>query len=252
MVMSPAGTFDYQVTVPEGHPEAAFPWPLRLRAPVGGDRHSASGRRLVGHSPALHITSAGFPTERAIVGRTGLQVPKTLRSRFSLNATERTLATVACASFHVDEGVTARLRAGDVINMSRTGCGGLGISVLRDGRLVVAAGAVTRVPLGDDLSVRIPGELVNEAEAIFRRRDPEYRFSELPTELKTDHETRLLAPGWSRVGSYTAFLVHGPVRGIPGNNECLGITRVGIGGDTTASCTALLLGAPHALDSVSW
>ena len=76
------------------------------------------------------------------------------------------------------------LRAKDVLYISRTHCEGLGLSVLRDGELIAAAGAVMHVPLGPPVNVRYPHELVEEAEAVFRARDPEYDTWNYPAQLR--------------------------------------------------------------------
>ena len=65
------------------------------------------------------------------------------------------------------------LRPGDALHISRTRCAGVGLSVLRESQLVAAAGAVSAVPLGAEVTVSHPGDLVRQAEAIFRVRDPD-------------------------------------------------------------------------------
>jgi hypothetical protein len=48
---------------------------------------------------------------------------------------------------------------------------------------VVAVGAATAVPLGNNVTARTPHDLLAEAEAIFRRRDSSFEFREIPIEL---------------------------------------------------------------------
>jgi hypothetical protein len=102
-----------------------------------------------------------------------------LLCRITLTASEKKHAIASSFSFNVDRELIGMLRGDDVLNISRTHCAGLGLSILRDGELVAAAGAVMHVPLGPTVSVRYPRELVEEAEAIFRARDPEYHHAEL-------------------------------------------------------------------------
>jgi hypothetical protein len=100
----------------------------------------------------------------------------------TLTVTEKKHAIASSFSFNVDRELIAMLRPNDVLYISRTHCAGLGLSILRDGELVAAAGAVTCVPLGPTVSVRYPHELIEEAEAIFKARDPDYDIQNDPVE----------------------------------------------------------------------
>jgi hypothetical protein len=135
--------------------------------------------------------------------------------------------------------------------LARTNCGGLGVSVVRDGQLVVAAGVVTAVPLGN-VEAFVSWELIREAEALFRKRSSDFAFPELPVEVKIGGEKRVLFKGWPQLGPYKIFVVHGFLRGVPGRDECLGISQVDACPDTTASCSALLLDSVDALEMVNW
>jgi hypothetical protein len=55
-----------------------------------------------------------------------------------------------------------------------------GVSAIRKGRLIFAVGEVTAVPLGSDVSVKIPHDLLSKAQALFRHRDPEFEFADYP------------------------------------------------------------------------
>jgi hypothetical protein len=78
-----------------------------------------------------------------------------LLCRVTLTATEKH-AIASSFWFNVDRELIAMLRGSDVLHISRTHRAGLGLSVLRDGQLIAAAGAVMHVPLGT-VSVRHPG-----------------------------------------------------------------------------------------------
>ncbi len=125
--------------------------------------------------------------------------------------------------------------------MAPTACGGVGLSVIRQGGLVVALGAVTAVPLGDGVKARVPSDLVAQAEGVIRRRDPTFEFPELPIEVTIGVSTAILLRGGPRIGGYEVMIQHGFYRGTPGVNECLAIVRTGQCSDTAASASALLL-----------
>ena len=167
--------------------------------------------------------------------------PWHLYARITLSASDRWNATVTSFSFSVERGLVRVLRPGDVLHISRTGCGGIGLSILRDDQLVATAGAISSVPLGVDVSVRFPHELTDQAEAIYRTRDPEYEMREHPIELSIAGETRILHGYRSRIGPYDVLVRHGFFPGIPGTNECVSIERCGVCPDTAAHTSAQLL-----------
>jgi len=222
MVMAIEGTFDYvfDVSTVAG---AAGPLQGRPREPL-----ARTDRRLLGHAPLL---------EAVEYQREAWQ----LYARITLTGGEGRHASVRSASFSVDRGLVRVLRQGDVLYISRTLCAGLGLSILRDGQLVAAAGAITSVPLGTDVSARHPGDLVEQAEQIFRTRDPQYRTRESPIELSVAGVTRILHGGRPTLGPYEVFVRHGFLRGIPGTDESLSIERRGVCPDTAAHTTAQLL-----------
>lgn len=245
--MSILGTFRYLVTVPEHTDKTSFTWPIQCQATVPGTRES----NLVGYSPDLQITDAGLTSDIPALKQIRRELPKVLCSQFTLVATEMESAFVARASFYVDKGLTSCLQPGDIIHLGRSDSGGLGISVIREGSLVVAAGAVTTVPLGNDIDIRVPRELTYQAAEVFRKCDPKFEFRELPIEIRVGEERRLLLGGWPQLGPYKVYVAHGMPNDLE-SSECIGISRIGACGDTTASCTALLLDNPRAFKMVPW
>jgi hypothetical protein len=104
--------------------------------------------RLLGYSPSLQITEAGpVPSEAH---------PAIKRSRFTLSTARRLNAGLSAASFYVDRELTRAFNAGDVLHLVRTPCAGLGLSLLRNGKLVLAVGAINAVPLGDNIQASTP------------------------------------------------------------------------------------------------
>lgn len=218
------GSFCYVVDVPE-RGRAALPWAARSAAPV--DR---TERRLVGHAPKVEIVD--FDVR-----------PGVARARVTLTAAEPADAEAWEASFAVDRGFVNMLRPHDLMHIARSCHGGLGVSVLRQGLLVAAAGAVGSVPLGPSVIVRRPSELVRQAREIFCARDPQYEMWECPIEVTTETGTRLLHRGQHDLGGYEVFVVHGFVLG----RECVAITLPRVCFDCAATLTAPILDKPGAL-----
>jgi hypothetical protein len=143
------------------------------------------------------------------------------------------------------------LRQEDALHISRTPCAGLGLSVLRDGQLVAAAGAISDVPLGPDVSIGTPGDLVREAECIFRTRDPEFQLRNCPVELRIGNVTRIIDFGRPTIGPYEILVRHGFLRGMPGTDVCVSIERVRVCPDTAAHHSAELIAKQEGVALVS-
>jgi hypothetical protein len=244
VVMHACGTFQYFTVVPSEDKQSS-PWPVLLAETIdeiGSEIHDA---RLVGHSPRLEITDGG-PTPNPSASR-----PAVLRSRLTLVASAREGSTVSSASLYIDKDLMAILEPGDRLNLVRTECAGLGLSLLREGKLVFAVGAVSNVPLGDDVQSKRPQVLAQEAEMVFRRIDPEFRFRELPVQISIGGQSRLAFRGWLKLGDYDIWLEHGYLLGMPGKDECAAIALKGACGAVPASATAQLLNGSE-LEMVRW
>ena len=133
-----------------------------------------------------------------------------------------------CGLIRVDARLTSSLRGGDVLHVTGTCSCGTGLSVLREDELVVAAGAVSSVPLGNRVTLCTPSDLVEEAEAIFRRRYPDFQFAFPVIEVSIDGVSTLFGIGGGDIegGGYHVRVYHPHLPGIPGTDECLGITRL--------------------------
>jgi hypothetical protein len=84
--------------------------------------------------------------------------------------------------------------------------------------------------------------LLDEAEAILRRRDSSFEFWERPIELTIGTATCLLPGGSPSLEDYAVRIQHGFLRGIPGVDECLAISRRGLCSDVAANASAVLVG----------
>lgn len=183
--------------------------------------------RLVGPCPRLQILDVGM-AEAPSISRSGRVRPRVMRSRITLTAAERAFATVAAASFDVSRALTSWLRPGDTLNLVRTGCAGLGLSIVREGCLVAAAGAVASLPLGDLDEVTVSADLCSEAEAAFRKHDPEFEFREWPVMVRSGDERAIMFNAWRSIGRYNICVLHGFHEGDPGTNECVAISAGGV------------------------
>jgi hypothetical protein len=222
MVMHISGTFDYTFIVPDDAPSGTRRMEGSLREPV----HGGEGR-LLGHAPLL-------VTEE--YQREAWQ----LYSRLTLTPRDRK-AKAQSFSFSVDRPLITTLRYGDALHISRTLCGGLGLSILRDGLLIAAAGAVSHVPLGSDVSVGTPSDLVREAERLFQTRDAEYHVRQSPVEVRIGNVSRIIDAGRPRIGPYEILVRHGSISGLPGTDECVSMERIGVCPDTAAHHSAELI-----------
>ena len=220
MTISIEGTFDYAFDISAD---------LRTARTKGrqSERARAAGKRLVGHAPIL--SAEDYQRE-----------PWQLRTRLTLTASDRGNALVREASFSVDRELVNMLRPGDELYLARTACGGLGLSVLRKGLLIAAAGSIVDVPLGSDVTARIPLDLIRSAEQSLRSRDPQYELSDYPVELTIAGETRILHRGRPRMGPYDVLVEHGFLPGMPGDDMRASIERRGVCPDTAAHTTAQL------------
>lgn len=219
MVIPPCGTFDYVAVVPETIADGAFQCPARSRETIEKRGSVLADYRLVGSAPYLCVTDDSL-TSKEYGGR-----PETMRTRVTLSARTRD-AQVAETYFHVSKRLTTRLAPGDVLYLSATNCGGLALSAVRSDKLIAAAGAVTRVPLGDNVKAITPRDLIADATACFRRRDREFEFLELPLEVTVDGVSAILYAGGGReVGQYEIKVFHGFVPDVPGTDECVAIAR---------------------------
>jgi hypothetical protein len=172
--------------------------------------------RLVGMKPLFQVHDCDVDREK------DPRLPGVARSAIVLRASRNDDAQVAVAACQVNKALIACLRHRDKIYLSRTRCGGLGLSVLREGELLVAIGAVTTVPLGSK------GAAALQAFPASWDRPIDGARLELTAETHT-------------VGEYVVSVIHGRRAGIPGIDECASICRVDACGEVAARTSAMLL-----------
>jgi len=229
-----SGTFAYSTTVPMDG-QNTFPWEMKSLEPFRHSGNPLANNRLVGWSPRLYVREAGLPPSP------GLSVPSVERSEIRLVATDNKYTSLETASYFVDRVLLRALRPGDVFHLARTCCGGVGVSAIREGKLIFAVGAVGAVPLGSEISVKIPYELLTKAAAILRERDPEFEFLHQPIEICIGDHSRILFRGHLEIGGYHVWVEHGFLPGMPGTDESISITLNEACSWVAGSASALLL-----------
>jgi hypothetical protein len=233
-MMPPSATFDYVFSVPDGAAKA-YPWVMESPKPHKPMGDPLFDNRLVGWKPTLYISDAGL-TPNASTSR-----PSVLRSELRLVATDKDYASTPTASYFLDKALVNVLRAGDVFHMARTGCGGLGFSALRGDKLIFAVGQISAVPLGSGIKVGTPGDLLKDAEAVFRRRDRGFQFPEWPIEVRGRETSRILYRGEVRMDGYHIRVEQGFRPCEPGIPECVSICLEEVCDWVAASASAQLL-----------
>jgi hypothetical protein len=231
MVMPPCGGFDYFAVVPDGGHSGT--WHAQERA---GTSSTLTGdpfidNRLVGPRPQVEFS-----------GR-----------RIKLTASGKERAQLSAISFEVDGRLISALRPKDVLHLTRTLAAGLGISVLRDDLLVVAAGADAAVPLGKNIEAEGAWDLTEEAVAVFRRRDPDFKCNNIPVELTISGRTRLLGSG-SRceIAGYYIEVENSFIQGDPGIDANLSITLLDACPMAAGVLSARYLCRRRGLNMVMW
>ncbi len=217
MTMPPSGTFSYVTVVPEGGAQAA-PWQMESRETFVPTGSPLNDNRLVGWNPLLHISDAGMTPNP------GPSRPAVLRSELRLMATDKKCASQLSASFFLDKALVNTLRPGDVFHMAQSDCFGLGFSAIRQGKLIFAVGEISAVPRGSSIQVETPMDLIKEAQEVFRRRDPNFEFPELPIEVRSGEKSSILFNGLVKMDGYHIRVLHGFGPGEPGIPECVAIS----------------------------
>jgi hypothetical protein len=260
------GTFDYQAIVPEARSEGGFECYAKTRRPVVRSGSHLEGDRLVGMSPRVCVTDAGPPSTP------GLRPPWSLRkrSRIALVAIAQDRASVAEASFHIDKTFTDCAKAGDHMHLSGDGGCGLAFSLIRGGKLVAAAGALTLVPLGNGAEVRIPKDLISAAASVFQKRDPGFEFVERPVEVKIEGlrewygqsrsgglqnsptDAFISFGGGETIGDYRVIVRHGSFAREGGQSESLSICDKQMFTHAAAEFAAMLLDDCEAFSISQW
>ncbi len=135
--------------------------------------------------------------------------------RLVLVASEESNASVRNTSFRIGNAVPLAAAPGDRLYVVRTGSGGIGLSLLRDKQLVLAIGAVTAVPLGNNMQV-------------MKNRKGNYPFVDLKDtwlEFQVGNEQlKLRDRSVTDIGNYQIYVEACWENGIPGVDECVSVS----------------------------
>jgi len=198
MAMPPCGTFVYTGSVPEGAWNAGG-WQLRDVSgadPLRSDE-PLRDNRLVGLRPTLQISGGCL----------------------ILTASGENRAQVASACFELDPGSIDVFESGDAVNLARTATGDIGVSLLREGKLIFAVGAATAVATGSAVSVQC-GQ--------YPEPEPWTIPSDTWIDVSVTTGTERLRPGTETiVGDFKVSVLRCFEVGFPGSYECLAISLEG-------------------------
>src|SRR5262249_41769854 len=214
MAMPLCGTFHYVAVVPEGFEARRTPIAARDESAPTGRRppDPLLGSRLVGFAPSIEVRG----------------------HRVVLTASSRDRAEVSAASFAMDPELIDALHGGDVVRVAREKRGDVGVAVLREGRPVFAIGALTALPLGDE--VRIGDDASDATEYVA---------------VRVEAQEGRLAPGErGALGDYEVAVGGPALDGVPGHCESVAVCRAGACSLEAAVRSAQLLDA--GLGMVRW
>jgi hypothetical protein len=237
MVMPLCGTFRYAGIVPDSESaRESGRWKLKDQsgaAPVVKwgifefwKRDALRDNRLVGLRPTLRIAD----------------------DRLILTASWRRRAQVRSAALELDRSLIERLQAGDVLTLVRTATADIGISLLRGGGLLWTAGAVTAVPLGQQIEVR-----GGPRQDFSKPGSHEPRVDTWVDVSQSGHASRLRTGEESTVGRYRVSVLRSFRYGLPGTYESVAISLDGEGLHEASIRSAQLLCRPNAgLELTAW
>jgi hypothetical protein len=134
---------------------------------------------------------------------------------------------------------------------------------------VAAAGALTVVPLGNGVEVRLPRDLISTAESVFQERDPEFEFIEQPVEVKIEGLRERYGQCLSRpenpltdafisfggiaiIGDYRVIVRHGCFNIEDGLRESVSICDKQMLTHAAGEFAAMLLDGPEPLSMSRW
>jgi len=136
--------------------------------------------------------------------------------RLVLVASDQSNASVRNTSFQVGNAVPLASSPGDRLYVVRTGSGGIGLSLLRNEQLILAIGAVTAVPLGNNVQVN------KGPKGQFRFSDD---FKHTWLEFKVGNEQLKLSDRRvTDIANYQIYVESCWEDGIPGIDECVSIS----------------------------
>jgi hypothetical protein len=162
--------------------------------------------------------------------------------RLVVIASQKDNSSARNVSFPIGDAVKQIAQPGDQLYLVRTGSGGIGLSLVRQENLILATGAVSRVPLGADIQT-IPATDIDPLNfAIYR-----------PLELSVKGERLTLRPREIlETGGYHIYVERCWEYGIPGTDECVSLCFTDDVAIKAAAMRSAILLANGELKMVSW
>jgi hypothetical protein len=247
MAMPPCGTFHYAGVVPgarvdreSGHwqleDQSAVAAPTEVRPRPAWKFWMRDSTRDDELDPLFHNRLVGLhPILRIADGH------------LTLAASGRHRAQIESAVLEVDRSLIEQCQGGDVLTLVRTATADIGISLLRNGELVWAVGAVTVVPLGTTVDVQGGPRVYFSTRALRPRADTWVEISQ------SGHKSRLRGGDKATTGRYNVSVLRAFQDGLPGTYESVAISLDGYGLHEAAVRSAHLLARPEAgLSMTKW
>jgi len=153
-------------------------------------------------------------------------------------------ASVRNVSFPVGDAVNFAAQPGDQLHVVRTGCCGMGLSVLRHGKLILAIGAVHGLPLGEDLKMLMPPHDYN-----FLPKSPGDNWLEFRV---GSEQLKLRQREVAVVANYHIYVERCWEDGCPGTDESVAICVAGDSTMETAAMRSAILICNGDLKMTSW
>jgi hypothetical protein len=242
MVMPPCGTFHYAGVVPDAIADReSGQWQL--------DDQSGASRLAEGSPSASWKFWKRDPTHGTNLDRLrdnqliGLQPRLRIRGgQLVLEAASRHRAEIRSASLELDESLIESFQGSEFLTLVRTDTADIGVSLLRGNQLLVAVGAVTATPLGDDVAVQ-GGPAVD-----YSARGPEqWPRRDTWVDVSVSGEVQRLRGGQeTTIRDYRFSVVRCFQDGVPGSYESLAISFEGICSHEVTLHSAQLLTRPNA------
>jgi hypothetical protein len=183
-----SGTFDYEAEFTiEGFRDSDI-------VLHGTDRSGENIDRLVGLNPMIRFWNG----------------------RLVIVASGKRKSTLRNVSFPIGDAVTLTAHPGDQLYLIRTGEGGIGMSLLRQQRLILAAGAITEIPLGRDMQAIRGSEGTNDWDNPAADNWLEFRVRSEQLNLREREVTE--------IGGYHIYIERCWKYGEPGTDECVSVS----------------------------
>ena len=205
------GTFEYEVEVRVEKQADSLGRKWIGKGKTNRDRSQHPG--WIGYQPGFELAGDLLTlnsTESLLVRRTDRHFQKWIPPQNSL-------------SLRVGVALGRVLQAGDLLQIERAGTGDFGISLVRNNKLVLAAGAIVGMPMGTGVELHDDDRLRGSLLKFIRGAPPK----DLKVTVRIDDQARdLLDNDETQIGDYYIYVGRTHRVGIPGEQSILAIGRL--------------------------